>query len=223
MSKQRLVDQAYLHIKNLLLDGVVRQQSWFVIEEITKALEISRQPVMDAMKRLSLEGFIEIVPQVGCRIRSATEMEVADFFRLFAVSEGLIGELAAERANSGDILQLRILSAQIGALGEWNGDAEAKARTYRLLNRQFHSELRRIARSATVGDIVERLADRSDFYIAQSGNAQFSEHVMPAHEEHQRILEAIERGDPVMARAASERHIAAASLRLRPGEGAPGV
>lgn len=216
MSKERLVDQAYRHIKSLLLDGLVRDQNWFAIDEIAVGLGISRQPVMDAMKRLSLEGFIEIVPQVGCRVKSASTSEIADFFRLFAASEGLIGQLAAERATRDDLLRLKLLSAQIGALGGWDGDNATRAQSYRLLNRQFHAELRRVARSSAVGDIVERLADRSDFYIAQSGTAQFAEHVGPAHDEHEQILQAIECRDPALARAASESHIAAAAARLHP-------
>jgi DNA-binding GntR family transcriptional regulator len=216
MRTERLVDQAYTHIKKLLLDGLVRDQSWFAIDEIAGDLGISRQPVMDAMKRLSLEGFIEIVPQVGCRIKSASPDEVTDFFRLFASSEGLISQLAAERATTEDILQLKLLSAQIGALGGWDGDSSTRAQSYRLLNRQFHAELRRIARSSAVSDIVERLADRSDFYIAQSGTAEFSEHVGPAHAEHERLLLAIERRDPELARQAGESHIAAAAARLHP-------
>lgn len=216
MRKERLVDQAYRHIKNLLLDGLVRDQNWFAIDEIAGALGISRQPVMDAMKRLSLEGFIEIVPQVGCRVKSASSGEIADFFRLFAASEGLIGQLAAERATREDLLRLKLLSAQIGALGGWDGDNATRAQSYRLLNRQFHAELRRVARSAAVSDIVERLADRSDFYIAQSGTAQFAEHVGPAHDEHEQILQAIEQHDPDLARTASESHIAAAATRLHP-------
>ena len=216
MRKERLVDQAYAHIKKQLLDGLIRDSAWFAIDEIAATLGISRQPVMDAMKRLSLEGFIEIVPQVGCRVKRTSSEEIADFFRLFATSEGLIGQLAAERATPEDCLQLKLLSAQIGALGSWDGATDVRAQSYRLLNRQFHAELRRIARSAVVGDIVERLADRSDFYIAQSSGAQFNEHVGPAHHEHEEILAAIDQRDPGRARLASERHIAAAALRLRP-------
>ncbi len=214
MRKERLVDQAYAHIKKQLLDGLVSNQGWFAIDEIAGTLGISRQPVMDAMKRLSLEGFIEIVPQVGCRVNSASPDEIADFFRLFAASEGLVGQLAAERATSDDVLQLRLLSAQIGALSDWDGDGGVRAQSYRLLNRQFHAELRRIARSQVVGDIVERLADRSDFYIAQSGGAEFNRHVVPAHHEHEHILRAIEQRDAEGARAASVEHIAAAAGRL---------
>lgn len=216
MRKERLVDQAYAHIKKVLLDGLARDSEWFAIDEIADELGISRQPVMDAVKRLSLEGFIEIVPQVGCRTKSPTPGEIADFFRFFAAGEGLIGQLAAERATTEDILQLKMLSAQIGALGDWDGDPEARARSYRLLNRQFHAELRRIARSPTVSDIVESLADRSDFYIAQAGNAQFNEHVTPAHDEHEAIVRAIRAHDGELARRTSEQHIAAAAKRLHP-------
>ena len=47
MRKERLVDQAYAHIKKQLLDGLIRDSAWFAIDEIAAALSISRQPVME--------------------------------------------------------------------------------------------------------------------------------------------------------------------------------
>jgi DNA-binding GntR family transcriptional regulator len=43
-----------------------------------------RQPVMDCMKRLATDGFVVIVRQVGCQVRSYSAEEIAHFFRLFA-------------------------------------------------------------------------------------------------------------------------------------------
>lgn len=214
MRKERLVDLAYEHVKQLLLDGLARADERFSIDDIASTLAMSRQPVMDAMKRLAQEGFVEIVPQVGCRVKSARDEEIDDFFRLFAAGEGLIAELAATRAQGDDVLKLKLISAQIGALSSLNGDIKVRGTAYRRLNRQFHAEMRRIARSPVTASIVESLGDRSDFYIAQSEQPVFGGHVEAAHAEHEAIITAIEQSDAAAARAACESHIVAAEGRL---------
>jgi DNA-binding GntR family transcriptional regulator len=214
MRKERLVDQAYGHVKQMLLNGLVRAGERFSIDEIANSLTMSRQPVMDAMKRLALEGFVEIVPQVGCRVRSSRDEEIDDFFRLFAAGEGQIAELAAARAERDDVLKLKLISAQIGALSSLDNDVKVRGTAYRHLNRQFHAEMRRIARSPVVASIVESLGDRSDFYIAQSEQPVFGRYVSVAHAEHETIIAAIAEGDAAAARAACIGHIFAAESRL---------
>jgi DNA-binding GntR family transcriptional regulator len=214
MRKERLVDLAYEHVKQMLLDGQVRGGAKFSIDEIADTLDMSRQPAMDAMKRLAQEGFVVIVPQVGCRVKSSEAQEIDDFFRLFAAGEGLIAELAAKRAKDDDVLKLKLISAQIGALSTLQDDVKARGTAYRRLNRQFHTEMRRIARSPVAASIVESLGDRSDFYISQAESPVFGAHVASAHAEHETIIAAIERGDAKAARAACEGHIVAAESRL---------
>jgi DNA-binding GntR family transcriptional regulator len=202
-------------VKEQVLDGVYPRDNWLLVEQIAASLEVSRQPVMDALKRLSIEGFITIIPQVGCRIRSYTVEEITDFYRLFAEGEGLVAELAAERASEQDVLTLQVISAQIGALTGQSLPAAELSRQYRNLNRRLHFEIRRIARSSPLTEVVETLGDRSDFFIATADAPVFAERVRTAHDEHTDIIQAIIARQPQQARAMMQRHIAATSERLR--------
>jgi DNA-binding GntR family transcriptional regulator len=210
-----LAEHVYAHVKEQVLDGVYPRDNWLLVEQIAASLEVSRQPVMDALKRLSIEGFITIIPQVGCRIRSYTVEEITDFYRLFAEGEGLVAELAAERASEQDVLTLQVISAQIGALTGQSLPAAELSRQYRNLNRRLHFEIRRIARSSPLTEVVETLGDRSDFFIATADAPVFAERVRTAHDEHTDIIQAIIARQPQQARAMMQRHIAATSERLR--------
>jgi len=214
MRATRLSDTAYEHIKAQLLDRRVQANAWLPIEEIAAELGSSRQPVMDAMKRLVLEGFVEIVPQVGCRVRNPDVQEIDDFYRLFAAGESLIAELAAARATPTDILTLQLISAQIGELVKTPVSDEHKGETYRTLNRRLHAEMRRICRSQTLADVVESLGDRSDFYVALSDQPMFALNIDQAHREHEEIVAAIAKGDGKAASKAMENHIFATERRL---------
>ncbi len=210
----RLAEQAYEHLKGLLVTGRAKSDEWFAIEEIASQMEMSRQPVMDALRRLSIEGFVDIVPQVGCRPRKPSLQEVRDFFHLYSEGEALIAALAAERADGDDILRMQLISAQIGALARRRDSAGSVDDMYRVLNRRLHSEMRRATRSPSVAEIVESLSDRSDFFVTFSSSKVFSPNLEFAHEQHEEIIDAIADHDVERARRTMKNHIMTIEQRL---------
>lgn len=215
----KLADRAYQHVKAMLIDGRLRASDWLPVDAIASELRSSRQPVMDAIKRLGIEGFVEVVPQVGSRVLKPEPQDIDDFYRLFAAGEGLIAELCAARAVPGDIAELRLIANQIGALTLVQKSDQGRSESYRVLNRRLHSEMRRISRSTQLADVVESLGDRSDFYVALTRPEMFGLNIERAHTEHQSIIEAIARGDQEGARDAMIAHIFATERRvLEPGK-----
>lgn len=210
-----LAEYVYLHIKNLILDGRFGAGEAIPVDTLADELSVSRQPVMDALKRLSLEGFLVIFPQIGCCVREYRPDEVSDFFRLFAEGEALVAELLAERAEEDDIALLASISAQIGKLRTRAMAPEELGKQYRLLNRKLHFEMRRAARSIPVAEVVETLGDRSDFFIAASGRSLFADRLRTAHDEHEGIIAAVRDRNPERAREIMKRHILNIEERIR--------
>src|ERR1041384_4839568 len=64
----RLHDLAYAYLKGLLLGGGLDPGDQISSEGVGRVLSISRAPVTDAIRRLAVEGLLEILPQVGCRV-----------------------------------------------------------------------------------------------------------------------------------------------------------
>jgi DNA-binding GntR family transcriptional regulator len=215
VTKRGLADHVYEQLKDQLFECRYGRDGWLPVEEIASEMQVSRQPVMDALKRLALEGFVSIVPQVGCKVREYSTEEIHDFYLLFAYGEGLVAELAAQRATSEDVLTLRLISAQIGQLCAQKASKESQARMYRSLNRKLHKEIRRIARSEPVTELVESMGDRSDFFIATSGRPMFAETLRNAHDEHQLVVEAIAKHSVKSAAQTMKRHILETNVRLQ--------
>lgn len=210
-----LTEQVYDYVKRQLFESVYRGGDRLPIDEIAEACSVSRQPVLDCMKRLAVDGFVLIVPQVGCLVRKYETQEIQDFYRLLVDGEGLAAELATQRASREDLIVLRGISNQIGNLTTQSLSSVELARMYRVINRVFHSEIRRMAQSPSLTEVVERMGDRSDFFIAMSGRPFFGETLASAHAEHEELMLAMERRDSAGAAAAIREHIHATSLRLR--------
>lgn len=68
--------RTYEYIKDGLISGKWTFGDEISVIEIAEELEVSRRPVIDALKRLEAEYFVEIVPQTGCRVKKSTRRNI---------------------------------------------------------------------------------------------------------------------------------------------------
>ena len=203
----RMGSLAYEQIKEELLEGRWAAGERLSLEVFKTTLGVSKQPVMEALRRLSSDGLVEIIPQVGCRVATYDTADVTDFFTVFAAVEGSITGVAATRRTESDLAPLREVHARIGDLC---GDPDKATRShgYRVLNREFHEVIHRMARSDLMHGVSRRMFDLSDFLINTTGVPQPLSSALPErHADHQVVYDALVAGDASTARAAMEAHI----------------
>lgn len=194
-------------VKERLISGEYAAGSKLSVETIRSEFEVSKQPVMEALRLLSGDGLVEIIPQVGCVVASYPLQEVADFYQMFAGFEGAIAEAAARRRSSGQLERLAEVSGQIGQLRTAT-DAAVRASQYRLLNRAFHQTIHTMSGSRIMAETSRRMWDLSDFLINTTGVQQpLSSAITARHDDHEKIRLALEQGDAAKARREMERHI----------------
>lgn len=205
-----LTDDAYQLVLQRLRDGEYASGQRISAEELVIELGASRQPVMDALKRLSTEGFLDIIPQVGVQVVVPQRDDFIDFFRLLANVEGLCAELAAERADAAGAAQLAEINAEFGVLVRRGANGGGDAAEYRAVNYAFHSHVITLAQSPILAEFAGGLWARSDFYISTAtGSELFTDRLTDSHEEHGVISRAIAAKDPETARRTMEQHILA--------------
>lgn len=197
---QPLAQTAYAHLMQRLLEGDLAPGDRLSVVELADQLSCSRVPVMEALKRLDAEGFVEIVPQVGCRVARPDADEVRDFFELFAAVEGCVTRLAAARRDADDVREFKAVCARLDQELKVAGGPEARDPRYRRVNLDFHSTIHRLARAPLACAVAAGMWDRSDFFIKIAfGSLYFNRRVRQAH---LAIRRAIIDGDPDAAEAA---------------------
>lgn len=215
---RRRGELAYDHIKRQLLTGRFALSGILPVENIAAELEISRQPVMEAMKRLASEGFIDIIPQVGCRPVRADPECVGDHFRLFAATEGLLAELAADRWRGRELAVVQDVSATIRSELNRTAKVDKTVNRYRMLNRQLHEGIHAMARAKPIAEIARRLADLADFYIAtMTPNLLQPLRAELAQDEHEAVVELIGQREAARAGQAMSEHIQHFGRHVRDG------
>ena len=204
---RRLGVALYDELKERLLAGRYPAGSRISIEEIKAQFRVSKQPVMDAMRRLEATGIVDIVPQSGCRVVEFSPREINDFFNLFGRFEGEIAAAAAARRSETQLLDLDEAWQRIADL-EDRRDPEDRSDRYCFLNREYHSVIHRMSSSRVMAQLSARMWDLSDFLINTTGVPQpLSSALDERHADHEDIRDALHARDQATARSAMEHHI----------------
>lgn len=201
------MDICYESIRERLLDGQFGAGQRLSVERLVAELEVSKQPIMEALRRLGSDGLVVIRPQVGCEVANFTDREVGDFFRLFGAAEGVVGMLAAQRRTPEQLDQLSEVASMTYNLHE-SDDERLRARRFRLSNRRFHAVIHEMAGSDMTASFSRRMWDVSDLIINTfTSRRVLSESLEQREQEHSRIVDALREGDVQAVRQEVEEHV----------------
>jgi DNA-binding GntR family transcriptional regulator len=200
-------DLAYEAIKRKLISGQLAAGARVDINALIEEVQTSRQPVIAAINRLAADGYLRVVPQVGCWVATVDLDEVADFFRVFALTEGLACELGALRRTPTDLVALKGNLAETMRLLDSRADAATQASEFFRLNREFHGLIHGMANSGYVANQAGAMWDRCDFYLSCADPHIQGERIAESEAEHETIAQAIGDGDARRAGALMVAHI----------------
>lgn len=175
------------------------------INSLAEEFEASRQPVSTAVNHLRSMGFVNIVPQVGCKVVSPTQQEIADFFYMLGKAESAIAGMAAIRWKGDDIDQLQGIESVISATPFDNMEHQ---HVYADTVDYYHDKIHDIAQAKGTTFWLEPLWRLADFYLWQGASANFSPKKLgTANRERRAIVRAIKRRDAALAESLMEEHV----------------
>lgn len=192
-------DVVYDALREQLIGGRRRYGETLSSAELATEFGVSRRPVMDAMMRLELAGFIEIIRQVGCRVVVPDRTSVREHFYTAAVLEGAAARLAATERSEDERRGLEAALAESGSTSAAN-DMPGFGRA----NQRLHAGILAASRNQRLADLARSAWDLSDFYLI----GRTPEDLVRSHREHEGIVAAIARQDADGARDLMERHMA---------------
>ena len=209
-------ERVYRHLRAGIRAGTYRPGQRLRETEIAAALETSRTPVREAIRRLEADRLVEDVPGRGLAVTRLDQGRVSELYQFRMAIEGTAAEMAAQHATA---LDIAALTDTLERMRQAAGDPARAA----LLNRRFHEAIYQAARNSFLSHAI---ASMTDFMALLPGTT----HDVPGRaaeviEEHERVLRAIAERDPPRAAQAMRAHIeTAAQFRLRitaegPGEG----
>ncbi|MET8087145.1 GntR family transcriptional regulator [Micromonospora orduensis] len=194
-------------LREQLVEGTYPPGSRVPIDAIKEEFGVSKQPVMEALRRLATMGLVEIVPQSGCVVRQYTQQEARDFFGVFGSFEGDIAAAAARRHTPEELVELDH-AFELLHQAEHTPEVAQRSRDYFQYNAGFHRVIHRMARSPLIADLSQRMWVLSDFLMyGFAGAAPIAGAVDARNHDHDLIRTAIRDRNDTVARAAMDHHI----------------
>lgn len=207
---ESLARRAHASLREAIRDGVLVRDRLYSEAELAASMGVSRTPVREALRELSGEGLVEVLPQRGFRLRSLTADEVIEVFGLRLALESYVAEQLATRAAPGDVAQLR-------ALVRRQARAMDDAGEFLVADEEFHLLMPDLIGLTRTHAILTTL--RGVMWLIGAHALTVAERAERVLEEHREIVDAIEAGDPASAVAAIRHHLEA-TLRALGGDGA---
>jgi DNA-binding GntR family transcriptional regulator len=185
-------------IRGQILDGSLKPGTRLVEDRLSAELGVSRVPVREALRGLSVEGLVRLEPHRGATVAEITPQIVAELVEVRALLEGLNARLAARRHDPAILVLLRE-TLQRGNEAARSETSEQLA----ALNAEFHERLSEASRNSVLSDMMRGLRERTGIAFAINGRAR----ARADWHEHAAVLEAVIAGDEELAALLATRHV----------------
>jgi DNA-binding GntR family transcriptional regulator len=191
--------QLYHHLRQAIIRGELRPGQALSESEIARQNSTSRQPVREAFIKLSEERLVSIQPQRGTFVVKISVADVLDARFVREAIEVAVAQEAATSAPPGAITELRRLIERQSAVASGHHDE------FLALDEEFHRTIALSVGRAHAWRVIESIKAQMDRirYLSLDDATPLPLII----EQHVRMVDGIEAGDPTAAAAATRSHL----------------
>lgn len=173
------------HVRDLIFTGALRPGERLDLDELARRFVVSRFPIREAMILLEAEGLVSTMVRRGSYVSELQDVDIIDHFAMF----GAIGGIAAARLAASPSAEVTRELRRLSQAMQVSSDAAEQD----TLNFQFHRLINRGGGSRRLLLEARRLSESMPSHFFGIGAEwDFQEQ---AFDEHNAIVDALERGD----------------------------
>ncbi|HZE31428.1 MAG TPA: GntR family transcriptional regulator [Actinoallomurus sp.] len=170
-----LREGVYEALLELIVTRALQPGQHLVESELATRLGISRQPVREALQRLSTEGWVDLRPAHGAFVHTPTEEEADQLLAVRSLLEAESARLAAANMTPQAVAGLReICERGVSALAVDDVDAVVAA------NAELHSAIVELSGNKVLAELAAQVDRRVRWYYTpvarQRGPESWTEH-----------------------------------------------
>jgi DNA-binding GntR family transcriptional regulator len=180
------------------------------LDEVRLAAEmrISRTPLREALKVLTVEGLVRHEPRRGCFVNEVTEQDLDEIFPVIALLEGRCAYEAAQHATDADLQALEAMHDRLSR------HAKAKRiNDYYAANFAIHEAIIALAGNRWLAMVIGDL--RKIVKLARLQQLHAPGRLEQSLSEHLAVFAALKARDPEGAEAAMKTHLTRQRVALR--------
>ena len=187
-------------LRNDIVSGEFAFGSRLIIEDLATRYGVSHMPVREALRILHGEGLVVIEPNRGARVRPIYRGFIEDVFDVRCSIETMLARRAALRRSDLHLQRLREAAARLEAMV-----AAGDHQSVPMANREFHSVINDAAGNPGALPIVDSHWLLLAALLKRYGHGE--ERFQRVIDEHQHLIQAIERRDAHSAEMLMGAHI----------------
>src|SRR5690242_13962143 len=184
-------------IQRRILSGETRAGERLSQQSLARELGVAQGTVRESLLELQWLGLVESIDRLGVFVDKLDVSRICEAYELREVLEGLAARLACRNAGRADIAELRQMADEIYRLAQTDGAETAS------IDRRFHLRITELSRNNT----LMRLAQT---YRALGMTVRAFREPAVIHEEHLRIVDAIENNLAEEAERRARSHVVGA-------------
>jgi DNA-binding GntR family transcriptional regulator len=198
-----LVDQVYRSLRDAISDGSIAPGARLTQEDIAQQLAVSRQPVLQALRLLKKDGFVQDAPGRGVQVTPLDPDQIAGLYQVRGALDALAAKLAAQHRYR---IDPRLIAA--GRRAEQDGQFQAMIDA----DLAFHQAIYQ----GSQNPLIESSAHQHWHHLRRVMGAvlQSSRQRESLWDEHEAIARAIAAGEAARAAELIEAHASEASQQL---------
>lgn len=207
VDKATLTERVYYSLRDDILSNRLPPDTPLQEVNIAAALEVSRGPVREAFRRLEAEGLISLIPRRGAVVRSLSQEEFLDAYRVREALEVLAIRLATTRLENDQLERLESLHQQM-----LQHAARDEVEAFFDANADFHALFVEHAGNLKLQEVYFPLVNQMHRYRMRSLSLRGG--MQRSCVEHQAILDAVRTKDAERAAHLLSEHIRVPQLIL---------
>lgn len=190
--KTSLHDHVVDALREMIVTGELKAGDRIVENELSEILGVSRTPIREAIKTLTLDGLVESPVHRGARVKPLRPLEVKELFDVIAVIEALAAEHTAKQITD---RELKKLETKHNRMKQHFDAFERDA--YFQLNSEIHEAIVELSGSEVIEITHKRLMLRASRgrYLAIMDRDRWQEGM----NEHDSLMDAFRSRDPSAA------------------------
>jgi DNA-binding GntR family transcriptional regulator len=200
ISRRTLHDELAGLIRAMIVDGELSPGQRIPEQALCTRFGVSRTPLREALKVLSVERLVRLLPNRGAIVVLITRKEVDDLIAVLGLLEAFAGEQACARIGDREIADIRAMHDRM--VEHFRRDEKLP---YVQLNRAIHEAIIKAAGNETLIEVHHMLYARLSSVLSAA-------HKPPprwndAVDDHERIMSALEAKDGAAIALIARRHL----------------
>lgn len=199
-----LNEQVYEILRQRIIERQLQPGTKLDLAAIQRELAVSRMPVVDALRRLELEGLVTVRNRVGSFVTPLSATLYEEIFEARIMIEYWVTPKIILHISNNDLEELRNLLEETAHLVTGVTDETFDYRSFIRCDEQFHLRLICLCKNSHIIGAYRAL--NTHMQTARAYSLRALARSREGQQEHEAILEAFARRDVKQARVAQRRH-----------------